>query len=504
MKRTAPHYRALLGAAFASALMCGTALAGNPPPVPFFSAPAALQSSTQASDFAFSQMLAPADTIQNTASTVFGVSLLSLKDILPGGHLGGRNVITAEVDLNGPSGSTSPNRNYVGGYLRGIANSGDGGSAGNYLGAVFGSNPVVACNAGATFLLDCSGEEIDSGMYAGASSAYRLGQRIASFGTAKGTLLDAGIEFTTLDTHSTGFGRGIVFGSFGGSPNPVSGILISAAGDGQVALTATAGIDFSGYTFTGYSMAMPGGFALYPTGQLVTPNFSATASIFPKVVWNATANAVDQKQWQAYTDATGNWIMTSLNDASNAAAATLEFFRGVGNVVTGATVTPPLTAAGGITVTGAPSGNTLYATGSYGFGLNLNAATFTSYAIISAGFNVNPTGNISTTGATVKAATLPKLTMSASSNATDQKQAQLYLDGTGDIILTTVNDASSAVAPAMEFFRGTGYTLASATIFPLLSLPSGITGLPQCSTITAGAGVACENGTTSGSAVIVK
>ncbi len=337
----------------------------------------AVQASTHANDFAVSSITALSDTIKQS-TTVYGAAMLSLLDVLPGGHTGARDGLVSEVRLNGPSLPASGNRNYVGGYFRGVANSGDGGTLAAPLGAVFGANPVAQCAPGATFLLDCTAAENDVGLYAGASAAFRTGQRIASFGTVKATTLDAALAITTLDSGSTGFNRGIVFSKLGG-PNPVDGILISGAGTGA---TAVGGLDFTGYTFSGYSLALPGGFIVSPTGlltnggittgsvamsgTLTAPFIRATAAAIPKVIWNGTGNGTDLKKWQSYVQTNGNFEITSLNDAENAAVLAMSISRNTDGSVGFVSFPPKVLANNGITVTGTAQADQFNSNGIFG------------------------------------------------------------------------------------------------------------------------------------------
>lgn len=313
---------------------------------------AAVQASTRATDFSYTSITALADTIKQTTNPVFGATLLHVLDVLPGGHTGARSGIVSEVRLNGPSGAASDNRNYVGGYFRGIANSGDGGTAGAERGAVFGLNAVGACQLPATYLLDCTGLEIDTGMYAGASSRYRTGLRVASFGTAKGSLLDSAITISVLGNRAveTGFKYGLSFGALDSSGNPVTDVLIGAVTDGSLpgGLVAASGIDLSAYRFTNLAMALPGGFVVRPSGTLETPVVAPTAASLPKVMFDATGNATDQKKWQWYIDTSGNLVLTTLNDAENAAVGALVFTRGPGTSIKNVLVMSPLVASGGL------------------------------------------------------------------------------------------------------------------------------------------------------------
>ena len=342
---------------------------------------AAAQASTSEIDFPFNSIVALADKAKNTGK-VSGISLLSLKDVLPGGHTGARNIVVSEVDLNGPSRSNSTNRDYVGLYARGIANSGDGGTATKFLGAVFGINPVAACNAGALFLLDCTAGESDVGMYAGASSAYRVGQRIMSFGTSKGLVLDSGIQFGVLDHASTGFNYGISFGSFGSTPNPVTGTLIAGVGDGKVPLTAANGIDLSAYTFSAASLALPHGVSVDgATGKTLAPVLEAQQSLLPKFILNATGNAADGKKWQWFVDGRGNLVLTSINDAESASAPAIIVNRGSGYGITNVVVTPAFVANGGAIVMGGMTADVYKSAGATGVSCPVGTVNLSTLAI---------------------------------------------------------------------------------------------------------------------------
>jgi hypothetical protein len=351
-------------------LTCLTASAQNYPTTrldAFTGIPsAAAQAQSSSTDLAFNSLSAPADTLKGHTQ-VYGVSLLHMLDVLPGGHTGARNVFVSEVDLNGQSAAGSDNRDYVAGYFRGIANSGDGGTSSAPLGAIFALNPVTECGSAAAYMLDCTAMEADVGLYG--SSAFRTGLRIASFGPGHAGTLDAALAISTLGSGTNGFNRGIVFQNLGGGENPVSGILISGAdspGTGNL-LTAAEGIDFSGFTFSGPALVLPGGFVVDNTGILTNaaintgnissngtiaaPYVQATGASYPKVMWDATANATDLKFFQSFVDPSGSWNLTTINDALTASTLALQINR-TPTAVLNVTIPPLLIASGGETVTG--------------------------------------------------------------------------------------------------------------------------------------------------------
>lgn len=134
-------------------------------------------------------------------------------------------------------------------------------------GTVYAGGDQSWCQNGATFMFQCTGREIDVGVFTGASSQNRYGLNIVSYGNAMASLRDTGLTFggTTAGGSTTGFRNPVLFREGAVDPTgtliayqPVQqGNLITNAGT-YINPVAAAGMNLAPYRFTSYAIQTAG------------------------------------------------------------------------------------------------------------------------------------------------------------------------------------------------------------------------------------------------------
>jgi hypothetical protein len=120
----------------------------------------------------------------------------------------GVNSYQGMIELTSPTNASNPNRNYVAGYFAALGTSGDGGTGltGPYFtdseGSLFGLNPYVRVGAGATYLRQAVGIEVDIDVQTGGSVASRQGIIVNDQGnsTTQGAMNDSAISIARNDS----------------------------------------------------------------------------------------------------------------------------------------------------------------------------------------------------------------------------------------------------------------------------------------------------------------
>ncbi len=157
------------------------------------------------------------------------------------------------------------NRNYVARSSNVYTAVGDGGTntGANALGGYFGINPSASLDTGATNVFHASAGEFDIKTAVGSSSRYITGIFIAGFEAVRGTDVDAALAMTGSSASGTfgphiGWNTGILFTDIGGASPVYSGTtLLSNFWTAGGTKAVTAGIDLTGFTFSGNAFASP-------------------------------------------------------------------------------------------------------------------------------------------------------------------------------------------------------------------------------------------------------
>jgi hypothetical protein len=160
-------------------------------------------------------------------------------------------------------------------------------------------------------------------------------------GTISGNLTVAGASNLTV-TGPGGSNSGVIM--VGPSPSTYGNI---SADTGNIAIrtpTGNGAFYFQNATAANTRMfiAANGGVNIGGTtdpgaGFLQANTIIVAAAGYPKVVWNSTANATDQKKWQSYVQPGGSFRLASLNDAESAEGGGTMFFRSGGVNIGGQT-----------------------------------------------------------------------------------------------------------------------------------------------------------------------
>lgn len=148
------------------------------------------------------------------------------------------------------------------------------------LGSNFGGNITATAIGTATNLRTVTGMEIDVSVASGASTYSKIGLAIVLLANdaVQGAVHDYGISIQSQVGQSSGVGfrTGLVFGGNGGFGVASTGTLIGATA-GVGALQAGIGVDWSGVTFSGFSLKMPG-FTVDGSGNITATSYKVGAN----------------------------------------------------------------------------------------------------------------------------------------------------------------------------------------------------------------------------------
>lgn len=166
---------------------------------------------------------------------------------------GGANALVVSLNLTGATGNASGSE-YAGLTSTVNVTSGDNGTSGHFQSSFTAANPVLQLSSAALYTAGGSGEEIDVGFAALATTKIGLLVDQLSTDTTNATVDDMGIAIDAQSSGTSGFLDGLSFGRSGGAfPIKSSGTLIYGEGNGGAAFTVANGVDWHLGTFTGNS-----------------------------------------------------------------------------------------------------------------------------------------------------------------------------------------------------------------------------------------------------------
>jgi hypothetical protein len=283
------------------------------------------------------------DNLDNTTDD-FDDGLVSVLVVNPANNptaRGGRQALVGAVFLRNPTGSHN-NRNYVGVEAAGQADSGDGGTGGSPLGAVFGLGFSGVAGAGAANLLNITGAEgnvsaLNNSVYYKSVLQLDNNQGDLYRGTHYDAILSISAQSNSLP--NGGWLNGILFSQANGAkPVGTDGTLIAT----QDSATVFSFIDFSSYTCSGglaihtpgfevscagdiqggYISGINNSMGAYPTSQatsfLIGDNFSGGAGEVN--FWNTQNNAGGFSFYQK-TGASVATLVAIINGSGNTSVA---------------------------------------------------------------------------------------------------------------------------------------------------------------------------------------
>jgi hypothetical protein len=215
------------------------------------------------SDVAFlNSFITTSDTIAASSS---GVNQVYLNYAFGGASMTGyRTALAVQAGIGTQSGNATGGSYVAGGFTfnAGANDHGTAATAGNAMGQAFAINPVVHFNSSATYWGAAVAAEFDVWLETGSSVLDKIGVQIVQVtgdnvqGTRDDVALSLNNQFTQAS--SKGWKMGIEFGRLGGYfPMDPTATLIGMGKIGGTALAAT-GIDWSGITFSSYSLNLPG------------------------------------------------------------------------------------------------------------------------------------------------------------------------------------------------------------------------------------------------------
>lgn len=144
---------------------------------------------------------------------------------------------------------------------------GTGLTSGTAVGRAFAAGLETKLNSGATNFFQASGMEINVAIASGASALARSFLSLAALsGPVQGTAVDAGLWFYSAGGALMKTGMLFGGGTLNNWPLDPAGTIIGSDASGSVAAQAAIGIDFSGVTFSGFSLKLPG-FTVDGTGR---------------------------------------------------------------------------------------------------------------------------------------------------------------------------------------------------------------------------------------------
>lgn len=138
-----------------------------------------------------------------------------------GGGKGGRHGVYGVLNQTAISAAGAADRNYVGVQGQVISAVGDGGTAATFAdgkGGYFGMSSIATIQAGALNLLNVTGGEFNTRIFAGASAAYVSGIQVVTKDEVKGNVYDCAIAISRGGAGTVGKTDGILIGNMNGSP----------------------------------------------------------------------------------------------------------------------------------------------------------------------------------------------------------------------------------------------------------------------------------------------
>jgi hypothetical protein len=127
---------------------------------------------------------------------------------------GNRQCIDVIANWNAPGSASNTNHSYIAQVLQYNVNAGDGGTSGNPVGAWYGQNIEMRCNAAPGYLAGCNGGEIDIVNFS--TTRTKLGMAYVSWGTVNGTTIDSAIVVATANNQTASWGNAIYLAGTGG------------------------------------------------------------------------------------------------------------------------------------------------------------------------------------------------------------------------------------------------------------------------------------------------
>lgn len=170
---------------------------------------------------------------------------------------GGRHALYGIAIQTAVTAADNPDRNYVGVQGQVITSGGDGGTdlAAGARGAYFGFSAIANAHAGAVNIMNLTGGEVNTRVFAGASVKYKSVLQLVPKDEVQGTDFDAALAISKGGAGTIGMKTGILFGAMNGS-NPIAtdGTLMQHIPGAVLGR----GFDFRGTTFTGPVLDAPG------------------------------------------------------------------------------------------------------------------------------------------------------------------------------------------------------------------------------------------------------
>jgi hypothetical protein len=213
--------------------------------------------------------------------------------------VGGFGGMQSIVSIDGATGnSTGAGAGYVSGTFIAQSAINDNGGSGTEKGFLYGLNPNVRLNSGATFWQQIIGEEIDLAVTAGASVLDKIGMQIVQGGTdaTQGSRDNIALTVNSVASASK-WEMGLSFGNYVGHwPMSATATLVGCkahAFSGSCGTTLN-GVDFSNVVFTGSAFKSTG-FSVDASGNLTANNFSTStySNATLSINKNASTNTTD-------------------------------------------------------------------------------------------------------------------------------------------------------------------------------------------------------------------
>lgn len=263
---------------------------------------------TSGTDYRGNVVYFPSDTVQ--AGSNFVVANYHAGLFGDASTTGGRVFGDFQLYQSAATSGSNPNRNYV--ALQGLINSstGDGGSVGNYKGAYFGGSFAFRC--GGTFILECSGGEVNSYAQTGTSISYKNLWSLVGGGpedAVQGTDFDTMLALSN-QTGSVKWKDGILVGNMNGDFPIASNGIVVATSPGS--WSAKSGIDFSSVSFSDYILRGNNA-TISGTGYYSGSGITLTGPT-PPLLFNDTSAGTSLKNWR-FIPAAGILRIQAANDA---------------------------------------------------------------------------------------------------------------------------------------------------------------------------------------------
>lgn len=314
--------------------------------------------------------------------------------------------------------------------VRGNANEGGTTGSGNGWGTIFGFNPTVYLNPGATFWRGLTGGEIDITAASGSSVENIIGLHIVQTDSSvvAGSRENIGFDFDNGST-AAGWDIGFSFGNYDGYfPMASTGTLIGCyrhAGSGTSCGTTTNGVDFdngssSKVIFTGKAFRSTG-FSVDGSGKLTSlTQVIAPGSSLSQATWGTLGIGLTVGANASFNDTTTGSGTVAENAAYAFQAPTFTNTQGTANTLTNADT---LYVAAPVCGSGWTACTNLYAISTPGKIFGTGGA-----ALRGAGVDINLNSNFATTIGTGTSNGL--VTIGGGSNAVTVNATTLTLTGT--------------------------------------------------------------------------